>query len=97
MSTLSEVIAAGTAAALVPIKSITMKSRDDKFEYLDKDSDEPGSVFTKLLRTLKEIQLGKLEDNFGWREQVKEPAAKEMEKLRAIHANSKNNAVDQLP
>ena len=73
-----------------------MKTKGDKFEYLKKESNEPGPVFTKLLRTLKEIQLGKLEDTFGWREQVKEPAATEMEKLRAIHANSQGKAVDQL-
>lgn len=94
LSSLSEVIAAGTAAALVPIKSITMKTKEDRFEYL---RDEPGPIFVKLLSTLKDIQLGKLEDTFGWREQVKEPATKEMERLRALHADSKDKIIDQLP
>ena len=97
LSSLSEVIAAGTAAALVPIKSITMKTRGDKFEYIGSEDDEPGPVFAKLLRTLKEMQLGKLEDKFGWREQVNEPASREMEKLRESHAKSQDKAVDQLP
>ena len=74
-----------------------MKSKGDKFEYLKEDCDEPGSVFVKLLRTLKEIQLGKLDDTFSWREHVEEPAPNQMEQLRAIHADNKDKAIDQLP
>jgi len=33
ISSFDEIMAAGTAAALVPIKSITMRSRGDKFEF----------------------------------------------------------------
>ena len=71
LSTFTEVMAAGTAAALVPIKSITMKSRNDKFLYQD-GSDEPGPACVKLLTTLKGIQQGKIEDTFGWLEYVEE-------------------------
>lgn len=67
----TEVVAAGTAAALVPIKSITMRSTGDKFVYLD-DNDEPGPAVIKLLTTLKSIQQGKTKDTFGWLEHVKE-------------------------
>ena len=35
-----EVVAAGTAAALVPIKSVTLRSKDITYEYLK--ADEPG-------------------------------------------------------
>lgn len=66
-----EVMAAGTAAALVPIKSITMRSRGEKFTYRG-ESDEPGPAVTKLLTALKSIQQGKSEDSFGWLEYVRE-------------------------
>ena len=67
-----EIMAAGTAAALVPIKSITMKSKNDKFLYHG-GSDEPGPACVKLLTTLKGIQQGKLKDDFGWLDYVEEP------------------------
>ena len=54
-------MAAGTAAALVPIKSITMRSRNDKFEYLN-GSDEPGPVCLKFLEQLQGIQRGKIQE-----------------------------------
>lgn len=68
----SEIVAAGTAAALVPIKSITMRSRNDRFYYRE-GSDEAGPAAIKLLSTLKGIQQGKIKDTFGWLEYVKEP------------------------
>ncbi|KAF2429895.1 branched-chain-amino-acid aminotransferase [Tothia fuscella] len=68
----TEVMAAGTAAALVPITSITMKSRNDTFTYL-KDDNEPGPICMKLLSTLKGIQQGKIKDTFGWLNRVEEP------------------------
>ncbi|KAL8681865.1 MAG: hypothetical protein Q9186_002022 [Xanthomendoza sp. 1 TL-2023] len=61
----TEVMAAGTAAALVPIKSITMKSKGDKFLYQG-GGDEPGPACVNLLTTLKGIQQGKIKDSFGW-------------------------------
>lgn len=70
LSTFNEVFAAGTAAALVPIKSITMKSCNDTFTYLD--SDEPGPACLKLLDQLKGIQTGRYEDKFGWNVKVEE-------------------------
>ncbi|MCJ1247052.1 hypothetical protein MMC30_004263 [Trapelia coarctata] len=66
-----EVMAAGTAAALVPIKSITMRSRGDVFTYRG-GSDEPGPGIVKLLTTLKGVQQGKIKDTFGWLEYVEE-------------------------
>jgi branched-chain amino acid aminotransferase len=65
-------MAAGTAAALVPIRSITRESRSETSTYLPSDSEEPGPVFTKLITTLKGIQLGKIKDTFGWNSEVKE-------------------------
>lgn len=71
----SEIMAAGTAASLVPIKSITMKSRNDKFTYekaLPSDGG-PGPVCKELLRVLKGIQQGVEKDQFGWNMVVKQP------------------------
>ncbi|KAI9814814.1 MAG: hypothetical protein M1827_003080 [Pycnora praestabilis] len=72
LSSFDEVMAAGTAAALVPIKSITLKSKNEKFTYQN-ESDEPGPVCVKFLTTLQGIQKGKIKDTFGWLEQVKQP------------------------
>jgi branched-chain amino acid aminotransferase len=67
-------MAAGTAAALVPIKSITMRSRNDKFEFQG-GSDEPGPACVKFLEQLQGIQRGKIEDQFGWCQTVKQYTA----------------------
>ncbi|KAL1588482.1 hypothetical protein WHR41_02999 [Cladosporium halotolerans] len=74
ISSFDEVMAAGTAAALVPIKSITMRSRNDKFEFQN-GSDEPGPVCVKFLEQLQGIQRGKIQDQFGWCDDVKQYTA----------------------
>lgn len=71
LPTFTEVAAAGTAAALVPVKSITMRSKKDRFTYQD-ERKEPGPAVTKLLTTLKAIQQGKTKDEFGWLDFVEE-------------------------
>jgi branched-chain amino acid aminotransferase len=68
-----EIMAAGTAASLVPIKSITMKSKNDKFDYPVNEKLEPGPVCAELLSTLKGIQQGKVKDQFGWNMTVTAP------------------------
>ncbi|OCK80424.1 branched-chain amino acid aminotransferase II [Lepidopterella palustris CBS 459.81] len=98
LPTFSEVMAAGTAAALVPIKSITLESAGDKFVYQN-GSDEPGPVCVKLLTTLKGIQQGKIKDTFGWLDEVKDPkgwANGAVEHGNGVAANGEGN-VDQLP
>ncbi len=87
-------MAAGTAAALVPIKSITLKSKNDKFLYQG-GGDEPGPACVKLLATLKGIQQGKIEDKFGWLEEVKE--VKEYNTRGKHDADGINGMVDKLP
>ncbi|KAL1956609.1 hypothetical protein VTO42DRAFT_6956 [Malbranchea cinnamomea] len=62
----SEVMAAGTAAALVPIRSVTMKSRGDKFVYDVGQNNEGGEIYRQLLKTLQGIQRGDIPDKFGW-------------------------------
>jgi hypothetical protein len=62
-------MAVGTAAALLPIKSITRKTTGDKFVYRD-GSPEAGPCCVKLSNLLKDIQKGRAEDMFGWRMRV---------------------------
>ncbi|KAH8588196.1 aminotransferase [Bisporella sp. PMI_857] len=66
----TEVLAVGTAASIVPIRSISRKSTNDKFSYSELDKNEAGPVFVKLFTTLKDIQQGKMEDKFGWLESI---------------------------
>lgn len=94
----TEVLAAGTAAALVPIKSITMRSRNHKFLYQD-GGDEPGPACVKLLMTLKGIQQGKIKDSFGWLdlvEEVKMPETGEENGKDVLDREIDGN-VDKLP
>lgn len=67
----SEIMAVGTAAALVPIKSITVKSKDEKFTY-GAGTKEPGLACATLSATLKGIQQGLIEDKSNWLEYVEE-------------------------
>ncbi|RDL36915.1 D-aminoacid aminotransferase-like PLP-dependent enzyme [Venustampulla echinocandica] len=92
----SEVLAAGTAAALVPIKSITRKSRSETTEYIPADSEEPGPICVQLLQTLKGIQLGKVEDTFGWNSKVEAVDPKKY--AASEQANGVDGKdIDQLP
>lgn len=77
----SEVMAAGTAAALVPICSITRRNKSALAEggrvtkkdgaetvtFLDEKTEDAGPICLKLLEQLRAIQLGKVNDEFGWR------------------------------
>ncbi|KAF2765168.1 branched-chain amino acid aminotransferase II [Teratosphaeria nubilosa] len=88
----SEVMAAGTAAALVPIKSITYRCKGDKFEYQG-GGDEPGPAVVKLLAQLKGIQQGKVKDAFGWLQGVREYKTGEYE----VDSVNKTNGVNEVP
>ena len=90
----TEIMAAGTAAALVPIRSITMRSKNAKFTYLE-GGEEPGPACMKLLTTLKGIQQGKIKDTFGWLDYVKEP--KDFQKKSVTNGVEMNVNVDKLP
>ncbi|KAL2107497.1 hypothetical protein VUR80DRAFT_5149 [Thermomyces stellatus] len=98
----SEVMAAGTAAGLVPIRSITRHipasnprslaatnashervSISDGAEivtYLPDSQEDAGPICLRLLNELKGIQLGKVEDRFGWCFKVSEKDGEEIEK-----------------
>lgn len=93
----TEIMAAGTAAALVPIKSITMNSKNDKFTYRD-GSDEVGPICDKLITTLKGIQSMKIKDSFGWLDVVQEvPGSKQSGANGDVESNGVPKAPSQLP
>lgn len=94
----AEVMAAGTAAALVPVKSITMRSKKEKFHYGD-GGEEPGPCCTRLLATLQGIQQGKIKDAFGWLDVVKEVGNySETAILKGADVvNGDQSIVDKLP
>lgn len=90
----TEVAAAGTAAALVPIKSITMRSKNDTFKY-NGGGDEPGPAVVKLLGQLKGLQQGKVKDEFGWVEQVRAYESEEYE--REVKGGVNGTTPNELP
>lgn len=66
----TEVMAAGTAASLVPVKSVVMESTGMKVVYCK--GEEPGPRIVQLLKELKGIQTGMVEDRFEWLVKVAE-------------------------
>ncbi|KAL3427033.1 branched-chain amino acid aminotransferase [Phlyctema vagabunda] len=79
----TEVLALGTAAAIVPIRSISRKSTCDKFVYID-EGKGPGPGFERLLSAYDGIVKGKIEDPFGWLEEVPEIPAS----AKSVHGSS---------
>ncbi|KAK4672737.1 hypothetical protein QC763_105690 [Podospora pseudopauciseta] len=106
----SEVLAAGTAAALVPIRSITKRDSNrlagqarvsssngaETVTYIPEGIEEPGEICTKLLEQLKGIQLGKIEDKFGWRFEVTEQDGKSVVGESDSGGAADAGSVDQL-
>ncbi|KAF2157736.1 branched-chain amino acid aminotransferase II [Myriangium duriaei CBS 260.36] len=90
-----EVMAAGTAAALVPIKSITRGK--DEFKYRGA-SDEPGPIVVELLTKLKGIQQGKIEDKHSWLDNVQLPKEGSFGREEGQgQINGVDDSVDRLP
>ncbi|KAL5119061.1 hypothetical protein ACEQ8H_002985 [Pleosporales sp. CAS-2024a] len=57
-----EVIAVGTAASLLPIRSLTRPSTGETFVY----GEATGECTAKLSQALRDILRGNVEDGFGW-------------------------------
>ena len=86
LPTFSEILGAGTAVGLVAIRSITRRGTtgrlptsprvlaesngSETITYIPDDQQGGGPVFQKLLAQFKAIQLGKMQDEFGWRFEV---------------------------
>jgi len=110
-------MAAGTAAALVPIRSITrrmdasspqslaatvgehprlaVKDGSETVTYIPESQEDAGPLCLKLLTQLKGIQLGKVEDKFGWCVKVEEADGKRVVPDRPSE-NGNGQTVDQL-
>ncbi|KAI5302995.1 hypothetical protein KEM56_000140 [Ascosphaera pollenicola] len=70
LAELDEVMASGTAAVLVPLKTLTRKSTNDKLSFNVGEDKEGGEVFKKLITTLKGMQAGDVEDTYAWNAEV---------------------------
>lgn len=90
-------MAAGTAAALVPIRSITRNSDSKTTEYIPSSSEDPGAICSKLLATLKGIQSGKIQDTFGWNKVVEKLDINDFTTTEKDGDNGLNGNVDKLP
>ena len=104
----SEVMAAGTAAALVPIRSITRRKTSglpsgsnvtseadaETVTYIPTSQEDAGPIALKLLSQLKGIQLGKVKDEFDWNLAVSE-GDKKVAGVR-VDKNGDVQSVDQM-
>lgn len=74
-----------------------MRSKNDTLKYQG-GGDEPGPAVVKLLAQLKGIQQGKIKDEFGWVEQVREYKPEEYAHDGAGQSNGVNGATpNELP
>ncbi|KAH8723183.1 aminotransferase [Phaeosphaeriaceae sp. PMI808] len=87
----TEVFAVGTAAALVPIKSITRESTGDKFVF-NGGSTETGPCASELTAALTDMQKGKSSDDFGWRVRVEDIVEAEI----PVQKQAKFNVMDMV-
>nr|Q9Y885.1 RecName: Full=Aminotransferase TOXF; AltName: Full=TOX2 HC-toxin biosynthesis cluster protein TOXF [Bipolaris zeicola]AAD45321.1 putative branched-chain amino acid aminotransferase [Bipolaris zeicola] len=66
LASLSEVMAVGTAAGLVPVSCIRHNSTNRTFEF-----PSAGPMYRQLKETLDNIQRGRSSDSFGWCEKLR--------------------------
>lgn len=64
LETVDEAAECGTAAVAAPISEVYDADRDK--HYVFSHDGQPGPVTTKLYNTLRGIQLGDIEDKYGW-------------------------------
>jgi hypothetical protein len=67
----SEVMAVGTAAGVVPVRSITRYTTGDVFTYL-RPNEGPGVCSKTLSQLLNDTMRGKTTETHGWLEEVEE-------------------------
>ena len=76
-----------------------MRSKNDFFKYQG-GGDEPGPAIVKLLAQLKGIQSGKVKDQFGWCESVREYKEGEYDTdggSEKMNGSANGHVVGQLP
>ncbi len=114
-------MAAGTAAALVPIRTITRRAdpsseqslasseatkqhprvsfaanNEETVNYIPEGQEDAGPLCLRLLTQLKAIQLGQLQDEFGWRQEVSEADGKAVVGEGMGNGEGNGQTVDQL-
>ncbi len=62
-----EIGAVGTAAVLTPVRNINYHGKN----FIFTKNDNPGPVLTSLYERYTKIQLGEIEDKFGWLHEIK--------------------------
>lgn len=65
-------IACGTAAALLPIRSITCKSAGDEFVFAASSEGKVGAVCKQLFEYLNGVQRGNCKDEWEWARRITE-------------------------
>ncbi len=111
-------MAAGTAAALVPIRSITRRidswspsslastvktharlevsAGQEKVTYIPDGQEDAGKLCIRLLGQLKDIQSGKVKDDFGWCVVVSEEDGTKVVGASAKDSANGRQTIDQM-
>lgn len=91
-------VAVGTAAAAVPIRSITRLSTNDKFTFQGTSGSEgEESKLLDLAKTMSEIQRGQREDTEGWCWEVTASSSEEYEFEAEQGGGASSTTGDVLP
>ncbi|KAM0347781.1 hypothetical protein ACHAP4_011278 [Fusarium culmorum] len=89
----SEVVAVGTAASVVSIRSITLEDSRETVRYLDVTTNQ-GRYARKLSTSLDDIMHCRVEDVFGWCHQVGEAPVEDVTTRKMGSSNKKPAFVD---
>lgn len=75
---------------------LTIKNGEETITYIPESQEDSGPLALKLLTQLKAIQLGKVEDQFGWCYKVEEADGKKVVPSRSPEPSGNGQTVDQL-
>ncbi|CAF3465788.1 unnamed protein product [Fusarium graminearum] len=89
----SEVVAVGTAASVVSIRSITLEDSRETVRYLDATTNQ-GRYARKLSTSLDDIMHCRVEDVFGWCHKVGEAPVEDVPTRKMGSSNKKPAFVD---
>lgn len=74
--------------------SYNKETNEETVTYIAQEVEDAGPICLRLLTQLKGIQLGKVEDTFGWRFEVSEEDGKKV--VGEKNGNGEVQSVDQL-
>jgi branched-chain amino acid aminotransferase len=84
------------AATVKQHPRLSLKDGEETTTYIPDSQEDAGSLCVKLLTQLKGIQLGKVEDQFGWCFKVEEADGKKVVGENGTSDNANGQTVDQL-